>query len=144
MNRMKIHWGRVLLAGLAAALLGFVIGFLLYSASNGIYETYSGMAYAKQPASIGAYLVQMVAGSLVISSLFAAVYAVVRESLPGEKAWQKGIAFGVILLGLNMLPIAFNTWMQIAQPEVLILIEAANRSISLMVQAVLIAAVYQR
>jgi hypothetical protein len=58
--------------------------------------------------------------------------------------WQKSLAFGVMLLAVFMLPIAFNTWMQIAQPAVLILVEAVNRSIGLLLQATLIALVYDR
>jgi MFS family permease len=142
MRANGIRWGRALIAGLLATIVGFVIGFVLYGAMNGVYESYGDLPYAKQPESIPVYLLQMVAGGAVLNVLLAAVYAIIREGLPGQTAWQKGLAFGAVLLVVNMLPIAFNTWMQIAQPTGLILVEAVNRSIGLMVQAVIMAIVY--
>ena len=55
--------------------------------------------------------------------------------------WGRAIVTGLVV---NMLSIAFNTWMQIAQPDMLILVEAVNRTIGLMVQAVIVAVVYGR
>ncbi len=144
MNTKDIRWGRIILAGLLATLIGFVIGFILYGALNGVYENYSDLPYAKQPTSIPSYLLQMIVGSLVITILFAIIYAIIEDGLPGQNLWQKGLSFGLLLLAVNMLPIAFNTWMQINQPDVLILIEAMNRSISLMIQALIISLVYNK
>jgi len=142
MQEKQIRWGKVIWAGVLATIIGFVLGFFLYSATNGVYEAYGDLPYAKPVTSIPAYLSIMLAGSVVLTVMFALVYALIRGGLPGRNAWQKGLSYGLILLVVNMLPMAFNTWMQIAQPTLLILVEALNRSISLMIQAVIIALVY--
>ena len=97
---------------------------------------------AKPVESVPTYLLQMVAGGAVLNVLIALIYAIIQEGLPGQKRLQKGLAFGAVLLAINMLPIAFNTWMQIAQPVMLILVEAVNRTIGLLIQALIIAIVY--
>ena len=144
MKTSNIRWGRAVVAGLLATIVGFVAGFGLYSAANEVYARFGELPYAKPVESVGIYLTQMMLGGLVLNVLLALVYAVVQEALPGRKKWKKGLSFGLILLVVNMLPIAFNTWMQIAQPEVLILVEALNRTIGLLITGLVIAAVYGR
>jgi hypothetical protein len=140
----NIHWGRAVVASLLATVSGFIAGFVLYSSVNGIYESYGDLPYAKSVESVPSYLLQMVAGGMVLNVLLALVYAVIHEALPGQKKWQKGLSFWVMLLVVNMLPIAFNAWMQVAQPVTLILVEAMNRTIGLLVAALVMAAVYGR
>ena len=142
MQKKQIHWGKVILAGVLATVIGFVLEGLLYSASNGVYASYGDLPYAKPVESLPAYLATMMGGSVILTVLFALIYALIRDGLPGQRAWQKGLSFGLILLAVYMLPTAFNTWMQIAQPLTLILLEAVNRTIGLLVQAVIIALVY--
>lgn len=137
-----VRWERAVLAGVLATIVGFFVGFVLYGSMNGVYESFGDLPYAKPVESVSAYLLQMLAGGVVLNVLIALVYATVQESLPGERRWHKGLAFGIMMLVVNMLPIAFNTWMQIAQPVVLILVEAVNRTIGLLVQALVIAIVY--
>jgi hypothetical protein len=144
MNLRDIRWGRVMIAGLAATVASFIAGFILYGAANGFYARFGELPYAKPVESVGLYLTQMMLGGLVLNLLLALVYALVGEALPGHKRWQKGLSFGLILLVVNMLPIAFNTWMQINQPEVLILVEAINRSVGLLITGLVIAAVCER
>jgi hypothetical protein len=144
MKLSRIRWVKVAWAGVLATVVGFVVGFLLYGAANGAYARFGELAYARPVESVGTYLAQMVVGGLALNLLLALVYAVVQEALPGQKRWQQGFSFGLILLVVNMLPIAFNTWIQISQPEVLILIEALNRSIGLLITALIIAVVYGR
>jgi hypothetical protein len=136
--------GRVVVAGLLATVVSFFVGFVLYGSMNGVYESFGDLPYAKPVESIPAYLGQMVAGGAVLNVLFALVYALVQERIPGQKRWQNGVAFGLMLLALNMLPIAFNTWMQIAQPVALILVEVVNRTIGLLVTGLVIAIFYRR
>lgn len=142
MKTDHIRWGRAVVAGLLATVIGMPVGFVLYNSVNGVYERYSNLPYAKPVESIPIYLSQMVVGGGALTVLWALVYAVIQEGLPGQKKWQKGLSFGLMLLALNMLPIAFNTWMQIAQPGVLILVEAVNRTIGLLITGLVIAAVY--
>lgn len=142
MKLSRIRWVKVAWAGVLATVVGFVVGFLLYGAANGAYARFGELAYARPVESVGTYLAQMVVGGLALNLLLALVYAVVQEALPGQKRWQQGFSFGLILLVVNMLPIAFNTWMQIAQPEALILVEALNRTVGLLVTGLAIAVVY--
>ena len=144
MESNRIHWGKAVLAGLLAAVTGFVVGGILYGSVNGVYESFGDLPYAKPVESVPVYLLLMLAGGAVLTVLTALVYAIIQRGLPGNKPWQKGLAFGTMLLAVYMLPIAFNTWVQIAQPTVLILVEAANRTVGLMVQALIIATVYGR
>lgn len=144
MKTNSIRWGRVVVAGLLATVIGMLVGFVLYSSVNGVYERFGDLPYAKPVGSIPIYLSQMVVGGGALTVLWALVYAVIQEGLPGQNKWQKGLFFGLMLLVINMLPIAFNTWMQIAQPGVLILVEAVNRTIGLLVTGLVIAAVYGR
>jgi hypothetical protein len=125
-----------------AVVVGFLVGGVLYSAVNGVYESYGELPYAKPIDSLPSYFAQMLVGGAVINVLLAVIYAVIHQALPGHRAWQKGLVFGGILLVLYMLPIAFNAWMQIAQPPALILVEAVNRAIGLMIEAVVIAVIY--
>ncbi len=142
MQKKQIQWGKVILAGVSATIIGFVLEGLLYSASNSVYTSFGNLPYAKPVESVPVYLATMIAGSIVLTVLFALIFALIRDCLPGRRAWQKGLFFGLILLAVYMLPMAFNTWMQIAQPLGLILLEAMNRTIGLLVQAVIIALVY--
>ena len=144
MKSNRIHWGRAVVAGLLATVIGFIVGGILYGSVNGVYESFGDLPYAKPVDSAPIYLLQMLAGGAVLTVLSALIYAIIQPGLPGQKPWQKGLAFGLMLLAVYMLPIAFNTWMQIAQPTVLILVEAANRTFGLMVQALIIATVYGR
>ncbi|MFP4346365.1 MAG: hypothetical protein ACLFU8_16890 [Anaerolineales bacterium] len=142
MSRESVRWGKAVVAGLVATGVGFTIGFFLYGAMNGVYAKFGELPYAKPIRSVPAYLAQMFVGSAILNVLFAGIYGLIQEGLPGKRRWRKGLAFGAILLATNMLPIAFNTWMQIAQPPTLILVEAVNRTIGLLVQGVAIALVY--
>jgi hypothetical protein len=109
---------------------------------NGVYESHGDLPYAKPIDSLPSYFAQMLVGGAVLNVLIAVVYGVIHQALPGQKAWQKGLVFGGMLLVLYMLPIAFNAWMQIAQPPALILVEAINRTIGLMIEALIIAVIY--
>ncbi|MCP4543707.1 MAG: hypothetical protein GY832_41870 [Chloroflexi bacterium] len=142
MKTNSVRWGRVIVAGLLAAIIAFVVEGMLYGSMNGVYEGFGDLPYAKPVESVPAYLLQMLAGGAALTVLIALVYAIIQEGLPGQKQWQKGLAFGVMLLVLYALPTAFNTWMQIAQPVTLILVEAVNRTIGLLIQALVIAMVY--
>lgn len=139
MQTHTVCWKRAILAGLLATLVGFIVGFGLYSLANPVYARYSSLPYAKPVDSTVAYLIQMVVGGAVLNMLLALVYATIYPGLPGKTGWQKGLAFGLLLLIVNMLPIAFNTWMQIAQPVVLIIIEALNRTVGLLITGLIIA-----
>jgi hypothetical protein len=127
-----------------ATVIGFIVGGILYGSMNGVYESFDDLPYAKPVDSVPIYLVQMLAGGAILTVLSALVYAIIQPGLPGQEPWQQGLAFGMVLLAVYMLPIALNTWMQIAQPTVLILVEAVNRTIGLVVQAFIIAIVYGR
>ena len=140
---ITINWRKAIAAGLLATVVGFAVEFVLYSAANGVYESYGELAYARPVESISAYLTQMMIGGALLNVLLALAYAIIHTGLPGAQ-WKKGLSFWLILLVVNMLPMAFNTWMQIAQPVPLILVEAANRSIGLMITALVVAVVYGR
>ena len=140
--RTRIRWGRAIIAGLVAVVVGFLVGGVLYGAMNGVYESHGDLPYAKPIDSLPSYFAQMLVGGAVLNVLMAVIYAIIHQALPGRRAWQKGLVFGGILLVLYMLPIAFNAWMQIAQPPALILAEAVNRTIGLLIEALVIAVIY--
>lgn len=142
MQSKQVFWGRLMLAGMSATIISFMLGYFLYSLTGGVYASFGDLPYAKAVDSIPVYLTTMMVGSVALTLLQALIYALVCDALPGQKAWQKGLAFGLILLAVNMLPIAFNTWMQIAQPTTLILVEALNRTVGLLVEALVIALIY--
>ncbi|MDY7078450.1 MAG: hypothetical protein SXV54_16160 [Chloroflexota bacterium] len=143
MKTSNIRWGRAILAGVLTGLICFFVGTAMYASVNGVYERFGDLPYAKQVTSVPVYLLQMVVvGGLVLNTLWAIVYAIIQEGLPGQNKWQKGLAFGLVLIAIKVLPTAFNTWMQIAQPGVLVLIEMVNSAINALVAGLLIAAFY--
>ncbi|MBL7065391.1 MAG: hypothetical protein ISS49_14455 [Anaerolineae bacterium] len=97
MKTGNIRWGSAVVAGLLATVVGFLVGFILYSSVNGVYESFGDLPYAKPVESIPIYLSQMVVGGGALTVLSALVYAAIQEALPGQKKWQKGLAFGLTL-----------------------------------------------
>jgi len=54
------------------------------------------------------------------------------------------LAFGLVLIATRVLPGAFDAWMEIAQPGVLILVEMVNNTIGVLIVGLVIAAFYGR
>jgi len=144
MKTGNIRWGRAIIAGLLTGVIDFLVGFVLYGSVNGVYQSFGDLPYAKPITSIPIYLLEMVLGGLALCVLWALIYVIIQEGLPGRYKWQKGLVFGLILIAIKVLPAAFNTWMQVAQPDVLLLVETVNSTIGALIAGLLIAAFYGR
>ena len=144
MKTNNIRWGRAVVAGLLATVIGFLAGFVLFSCVNGVYERFGDLPYAKPITSLPLYLLQRIVVGGALTVLWALVYAAIQEGLPGQNKWQKGLAFGLVLIATRVLPGAFNAWMEIAQPGVLVLVEMVNNAIGVLIVGLVIAAFYGR
>ena len=84
----------------------------------------------------------MLVGLAVIGVIHAAVFAVLRDGLPG-RGWRKGVAFGLVAWALMVPWFEFYLpWNVMHEPFVLVLLEAALWALVLQLVGLAIAAVY--
>ncbi len=102
---MKI--GKGVLAAVVATVFNSVAGMVF---CGGIFN----WVYKLEPVNIwkpmdGAPGLLFFVGSFVLSVIFVAVYAILRNGIPGKTLLVKGLLFGLCVFGIGLLPGMFAT-----------------------------------
>lgn len=79
--------------------------------------------------------------SIVVGVLFSLVYTIIKPSLFGNKSWEKGFSFGVLLFLLGSIPGYFSMVLLLAIPYTLVWIWAAESLIISLVGGMIVAKV---
>ena len=132
--------GRLILAGVVAALLFLVLDMALGIVGGWIGTRLSGQPPA-QPAGIGAKIKLGLVFELVNGFLLALIYAVILAGLPG-RGWTKGVSFGLIVWALRVVMWAFSTYMMTDMAPVTIGITVGTGLIECLVLGIAIAILY--
>ncbi len=101
---MKI--GKILIAGIAAAIFNTIVGALT---CGGVFN----WVYKLEPANVwkpmsGPPGLLFYTGSFVLSLILAFVYALVQKGIPGKNKFIKGLIFGLCVWATGTLPGMFT------------------------------------
>ena len=133
---------------MVAGLVSFIVGNILYLNPwvSAIYAAnpWVGASDMMQFGSLMNWLLVMGLGGIVATIFLAALYAYTEKGLPVKSVWQKGLCFGLLLWLVSTLPLAFNTWLLMTYPVILITIEVINGLIGGLVAGVTLAIVYNK
>jgi len=131
---------KLLLAGLAASLVWFVIGGGLYMNPwiAKIYKDAKSSPGFKKWESIPQYLGAMFLVMLIPNILWALVYSFIKPVLPQDLIAAASI-FALILIAIKIIPRLFDMWIQSTYPNRLLLIELVNGSIGSLVIGIVFA-----
>ena len=110
---------RFILAGLGGTVTMFVVGglqgFLLEIPTLTRYPQLSGVDMSNPLKMLG-----LVAADVLGPFLFALVYALVSEQIPGQTRWQKGVSLGIGIWAVGTVPWMFWLYSLTALPLTLI------------------------
>ena len=137
-----MQWAPIVFAGVAAAIVWFIIGGALYMNPfvARIYEREAECSPAvRKWESTVRMLVGQFAGVLIQCLLWAMVFVWIKPALPAG-LFRAGLAFGVILIALKIIPRLIDMWLVSTYPPRLLLLEAGNGSIGSFVIALTLAA----
>ena len=139
---------KILISGLAAGLLSFIAGSILYMnpLTAGVYGNNANWQCSKPMESfggLGVWLALMLLGGLVSTVFMAVLYAYTEKALPGGP-WIKGLFFGVLLWLVSKVPASYYTWLMYTYPNMLNLIETFNGLVGSIVAGVTLAVLYEK
>jgi hypothetical protein len=111
--------GKILLGGVAVMVFKMGVGRVT---CGGFF----GWVYKLEPINVwkpmeGAPGVKFLVGSLVLSVVFAAVYALIQKGIPGGNKLVKGLVYGLCIWAVGMLPgmLATAAFMTVARTVVI-------------------------
>jgi hypothetical protein len=96
-------------------IVGGLQGFLLELPILGAYPQVSGVDMSNPLKMLG-----LVAADVLGPFLFALVYALVSEKIPGQTKWQKGINLGIGIWAVGTVPWMFWLYSLTALPPILL------------------------
>ena len=134
---MAVNILQTLTGGLIATVIWFLLGGALYMNPwvAKIYRKAKRRPGLKKWKNNKKYMLNMfIFGILIQSLLFAFVYAFVKPALPGTLVLNT-LFFGLILVGVKILPRLFDMWLQSTYPKNLLKIELVNGTIGSFVLA---------
>ncbi|GBD93029.1 hypothetical protein BMS3Abin05_00608 [bacterium BMS3Abin05] len=118
-------WG-----GFVASVVWFILGGALYMNpfTAKIYHNAENAPALKKWPGVPKYLGLMYLSSLIECILAAIVYLVMKSVLPVGPI-PRGLAFGLVLIAVRIVPRFLDMWMQTTYPNRLLWIEGINGSI---------------
>ncbi|HRZ86498.1 MAG TPA: hypothetical protein P5287_01640 [bacterium] len=135
---MKI--GKILLAGFAATVVLSVFAIVtdgwLFSWIYKLEPVNVWRPMAKGPG------MDYYAGAFALNCLFAAVYAVLKNGVPGKNRYVKGIVFGLCVYAVGVLPGMFLTHIFMTVSSVWVIYGTLLSVIDTPLKALVIAAIY--
>ncbi|HHN66550.1 MAG TPA: DUF1761 family protein, partial [Thermopetrobacter sp.] len=124
-----------------AAAAWFVIGGALYMNPfvARLYEEATASSPAvRKWASPGPMLAGQITGALIQGLLWALVFVYLRPALP-QGVLMAGLAFGLILIALKIIPRLIDMWLTTTYPRRLLAVEVVNGGIGGFVMALILA-----
>lgn len=140
---------KIILSGLAAGLIAFLVGNVLYMNPlvSGIYAG-AGAYYCAKPMDsfgwLGNWFLLMMAGGLVSAVFLAFLYSYTEKGIRITPVWKKGAAFGILMWLVSALPASYNTWLLHTYPDILVIVETINGLIGGIVAGVVLAILYEK
>jgi hypothetical protein len=140
---MAINILQSLIGGVTAAVVWFFIGAVVYM--NPFiakwYKKYEEDPSVKNRKDIKSFLINTLVFSILIQCIiFAFAYQYIETLLP-ETLLLNGLYFGIILVGVKIIPRFLDMWVQSKYPPVLLTIELINGAIGSFVIAFVFALV---
>ena len=128
----------VILGGIVASIVWFVIGGVLYMNPfvARIYKDSESSTALKKWASTPKYISLQYVGILVKCVLWAFVFILIKPVLP-DGFLMKGFVFGLILIFIMVFPRFFDMWIQSTYPNKLLAVEFVNGTIGSFIIAVI-------
>ncbi len=135
---MKI--GRLIVSSVANTVLGSIVGALT---CGGIFS----WVYKLEPTNVwrpmeGAPGISFMVGVFVINLIFAVVYALLKNGLPGEKNWIKGSVFGLCVWSVGILPGMFFTYYFMTVATTVLVYWLVTDLIMLPIRGLIVAVIY--
>jgi sterol desaturase/sphingolipid hydroxylase (fatty acid hydroxylase superfamily) len=137
---MSINIVHVIFGAIAAAVVWFIIGSVLYMNPfvAKIYKKAEGMPGLKIWPNLSQYIVLQFVGILIQCVLWAFVFVLIKPVLIQETLMQ-GFVFGLILIAFKISRRFFDMWIQSTYPNRLLVIEFINGAIGSFVIGILFA-----
>jgi hypothetical protein len=140
---------RIALSGLAAGLVGFIVGSIFYMNPlvMDIYSQHADWPGAKSPecfGGMGPWLLLMLIGALVGTMLIAVLYSYTEKGIKLKPEWKKGALFGFLIWLAFSLPVLYATWLMYAVPEVLLVMNIFGDLFSSLATGITLAVVYRK
>lgn len=124
---MKWNWPGIILAAIVFAIVSLVIHTIGAIATMGFYTdpAYFSlwstlMMPGPNPPGMDFYAYSLAFG-FISAVLFSLVYSVVKESIPGKNALQKGSTYGFLLFLVSTVPGTLSMLLLLALPSLLVL-----------------------
>ncbi len=145
--KTKFNKKKAVIWGTVVYLIDSVVSNFLWQNSivAGIYKKYSGHSTMKPMEVFGGtgnwVMMNMIFGVFLIG-FFIFLYLMIYQSLPGKSDWKKGLIFGIILGIIKAIPEAFNQFMLLKYPTILIIIQLTNTLLGLVIFGVILGIIY--
>jgi hypothetical protein len=141
-----MNWKKIILVGLAAGISSFIVGSILYMnpMASGIYSASAASYCAKPMEPFAGWMLLMFAGGLVSAMLLTLLYSYAEKGIAIKQNWKKGLFFGFLFWIVSGLPTAYNTWLLHSYPDAIVLLEAFNGLVGLLVAGTVIGLVYEK
>lgn len=98
----KVKAGRVVLAGLAVTVFSMIVGMV--TCGGAFYWVYKLEPTSVWKSMEGPPGTAFLIGSLILNIILATVYVFIRKGLPGKNRLVKGLAFGLCVWAVGILP----------------------------------------
>jgi len=140
---------KIVLVGLVAEIVAFLVGNLLYlnPLAAGIYASASA-SYCSKPmdpfGGIVPWLLLMFAGGIISSILLTLLYSFTEKNLDVKPDWKRGAFFGFLFWLASGLPSAYNTWLLHSYPDAIVLLEAFNGLVGVLIAGAVIGIAYAK
>jgi len=138
---MAINILQGLIGGLIATVVWFFIGAVLYMNPFAAkwYKKYEDDPSVKNRKDMKSFLINTFVFSILIQCvIFAFAYQYIETLLPGT-VLMNVLYFGIILVGIKIIPRFLDMWVQSKYPPVLLTIELINGAIGSFVIAIVFA-----
>lgn len=136
-----IKWSKLIYAGIAAAVIRYLINSWVGYSTSSLYDMTSGLWRAMSTPS---WFQGVILANIIIAFLTVLVYAMVNKSL-GKKAetGRKGLKFGILAWLLRDIPGSILTYVFMPIPFVLISIWIGSGLVISLVNGLVIAKIYK-
>lgn len=140
---------KIVLVGLVAEAAAFLVGNILYlnPLVAGIYSSASA-SYCSKPmdpfGGVVPWLLLMFAGGIVSSILLTLLYSYAEKNLDVKPDWKRGAFFGFLFWLASGLPSAYNTWLLHSYPDAIVLLEAFNGLVGVLIAGAVIGIAYAK
>jgi hypothetical protein len=140
-----INWGRAVLAGLVVNVASFILGgggYLLFGHMFSLEPTFLWRWTPETMSEMSpSWWVLLIAGNTALAIVVGLVYAVLYHGLPGRGIW-KGLAYGLILWLIGVLPPAFTMYVMTVINGRVIAYLIAQGLVEYLAYGVLVALIY--